>query len=119
MLYLDPESVDLSRLGEPPHQGVGGRDPREATRPMARSSQKQSSAACADWPHGCHSGTNLCWKNSRRRKSALVNRQLSLASSEDNVWAGSRKIGQGVFSDYGRLLAEEKFDGIEELTRKL
>ena len=32
MLYLDPDSVDLSRLGAPPHQGVGGRDPREATR---------------------------------------------------------------------------------------
>jgi creatinine amidohydrolase len=32
MLYLDPESVDLKELGEPPHRGVGGRDPREATR---------------------------------------------------------------------------------------
>ncbi|HOP76948.1 MAG TPA: creatininase family protein, partial [Thermogutta sp.] len=29
MMYLDPPTVDLSRLGEPPHQGVGGRDPKQ------------------------------------------------------------------------------------------
>ena len=41
-------------------------------------------------------------------EGALVNRQLSLASSEDNVWAAWRNIGQGVFSDYGRLLADRE-----------
>ena len=29
MMHIDPASVDLTLLGDPPHQGVGGRDPKE------------------------------------------------------------------------------------------
>jgi creatinine amidohydrolase/Fe(II)-dependent formamide hydrolase-like protein len=31
MMHLFPVTVDLSRLGEPPYQGVGGRDPRQSS----------------------------------------------------------------------------------------
>jgi creatinine amidohydrolase len=119
MLYLDPESVDRSRLGEPPHQGVGGRDPREATRAdgekLAETIVSRLCRLAARMPQW----DQPVLEKFMAAEGALVNRQLSLASSENNVWAGWRKIGQGVFSDYGRLLAEEKFDEIEKLTGKL
>ena len=31
MMHLFPDTVDLSRLGKPPYQGVGGRDPKESS----------------------------------------------------------------------------------------
>jgi creatinine amidohydrolase len=31
MMHLYPDTVDLSRLGDPPHKGVGGRDPKESS----------------------------------------------------------------------------------------
>ena len=48
-----------------------------------------------------------------------MNRQLALAVSEKTIWTAWRNIGQGVFFDYGRLLAEEKFEDIVALTGKL
>ena len=52
-------------------------------------------------------------------EAALVNRQLSLAASSGEPGPPWRQIGQGVFSEYGGLLADERFDEIAELTRKL
>ena len=119
MFYLDADSVDLSRLGKPPHKGVGGRDPREATRAdgeklaetiigrLARLSQQMPK-----WDEG-----------TRHRfieaEAALVNRQLSLAATEKLVWTPWRNIGKGVFSDYGRLLVEQRFEDIVALVDKL
>lgn len=54
----------------------------------------------------------------RRRFFDLV-AGTGLAASEKNVWAGWRNVGRGVISDYGRLLAEEQFAKIVELTDKL
>ena len=119
MLYLDPESVDLTQLGNPPHQGVGGRDPREATRAdgekLAETIISRLARLAQRMPK---------WDPSTRDKfieaeAALVNRQLALAASEKLVWAGWRSIANGAFADYGRLLAEEKFAEIVHLTRTL
>ena len=119
MLYLDPESVDLTQLGNPPHQGVGGRDPREATRAdgekLAETIISRLARLAQRMPK---------WDPSTRDKfieaeAALVNRQLALAASEKRVWASWRNIGNGGFADYGRLLAEEKFAEIVHLTRTL
>jgi creatinine amidohydrolase len=119
MMYLDPANVDLSRLGDPPHQGVGGRDPREATRAdgeiLAETIIGRLSRLAKRMPE---------WDPSVLEKftaaeGALVNRQLSLAAAQNNVWAAWRNIGQGAFSDYGRLLADEKFDEIAGLTSQL
>jgi len=119
MLYLDPDSVDLSRLGQPPHKGVGGRDPREATRAdgqkLAETIIARLARLASQMPR---------WDAATRQRfveaeAALVNRQLALAASEKAVWAGWRNIGKGAFSDYGRLLADQKFEEIVELTRQL
>ncbi len=57
MMYLYPESVDLSRLGEPPHQGVGGRDPREVRRPTASRSRGDHQSAGRPCPADAHLGS--------------------------------------------------------------
>ena len=49
------------------------------------------------------------------RRWALILLVLILAA----IWAGWRNIGKGVFSDCGRLLTDEKFEEIVELTRRL
>jgi creatinine amidohydrolase len=119
MLYLDPGSVDLSRLGDPPHRGVGGRDPRDATRAdgerLALTIVERLAALGARMPR---------WDAAVLRRfidaeAALVDRQMSLAASEKVVWAGWRNIGKGAFSAYGGLLAAEKFEEIVALTGKL
>jgi creatinine amidohydrolase len=119
MLYLDPESVDVSRLGQPPHQGVGGRDPREATRAagekLAETIIDRLARLATQMPK---------WDGPTRERfieaeAALVNRQFALAAEEKKAWAGWRNVGKGVFSDYGRLLVEQKFDEILQLIPKL
>lgn len=119
MMYLDPQSVDLAQLGEPPHQGVGGRDPREATRAdgqrLAETIVGRLARLAQRMP---------VWDRGQREEfveaeAALVKRQLSLAASEKAVWAAWRNIGKGAFADYGRLLVEEKFAEIASLTQTL
>ncbi len=119
MLYLDPDSVDLGRLGKPPHQGVGGRDPRQATRAdgerLAETIISRLARLAQQMPR---------WDAATRQRfiaaeAALVNRQLALAAQEKVIWTAWRNIGKGVFSDYGRLLVEEKFEQIAELTKAL
>ncbi len=119
MMYLDPESVDLTRLGEPPHRGVGGRDPREATREDGEKLAKTIITRLARLAQRMPQWDETTRQQFIAAEAALVNRQLSLAASEKNVWAGWRNVGRGVISDYGRLLAEEQFAKIVELTDKL
>jgi len=52
-------------------------------------------------------------------EAALVNRQLALAAQEKVIWSAWRNIGNGVFNDYGRLLVDQQFEAIVQLTEKL
>jgi creatinine amidohydrolase len=119
MLYLDPDSVDLSRLGQPPHRGVGGRDPREATRAdgekLAETIIKRLAQLAVKMPK---------WDKAMlarfiEAEAALVNRQMALSAPPAAIWSGWRNMGAGAFSGYGRLLADEKFEDIIELTKQL
>jgi len=119
MLYLDPESVDLSRLGEAPHQGVGGRDPKQATRAdgekLAETIIGRLARLAQQMPR---------WDAATRQRfveaeAALVNRQLALAAQEKVIWTAWRNLGKGVFSEYGRLLVEQQFEAIIQLTAQL
>ena len=119
MLYLDPQSVDISRLGEPPHKGVGGRDPREATRADGERLAETIVSRLARL-----AGRMPKWDRGTIRRfveaeAALVNRQLELAASEKVVWAGWRNIGKAAIAGYGKLLSEEKFEEIVAATREL
>jgi len=117
MLHLDRESVDLGRLGNPPHRGVHGRDPREATaadgKRLAEAIIGRLARLAAAMP---------TWDAAVRARfveaeAALVSRQMSLAASEKVLWAAWRNIG--AFSGYGGLLADGKFEEIEALAAKL
>jgi creatinine amidohydrolase len=119
MRYLDPESVDLTQLGNPPHQGVGGRDPREATRADGEKLAETIIGRLARLAQRMPMWDRATLDNFVEAEAALVNRQLALAASEKHIWAGWRNIGKGAFADYGRLLAEEKFAAIASLTREL
>jgi creatinine amidohydrolase len=119
MLYLDPETVDLARLGKPPHQGVGGRDPREATRGDGEKLAETIIGRLAKLAQRMPQWDQATLQRFIEAEAALVNRQLALAASEKQIWAGWRNIGKEAFSDYGRLLADEKFEEIVALTKRL
>jgi hypothetical protein len=119
MLYLDPDSVDLAQLGAPPHQGVGGRDPREATRADGERLAETIIGRLARLAQRMPNWDRATLDKFIDAEAALVNRQLALAASEKVIWAGWRNIGKGTFADYGRLLAEEKFGEIAGLTQAL
>lgn len=120
MMDMDPERVDLSRLGDEPHKGVYGRDPKKyATREdgekLANTIIVRLAALAMKMP---------LWDAETRRRfveaeSALVNRQLDLLGETQKAWTAWRNIPNGVFADYGKLLAEEKFEEIVELVKEL
>ncbi len=120
MMYLDPPTVDLAQLGEAPHQGVGGRDPKKHATPddgekLAKTIIGRLAALAQGMPD---------WDAATRGRfidaeAALVNRQMVLAATEGTTWAAWRNIPKGVFSDYGRLLVERRFDDILALVDRL
>lgn len=44
---------------------------------------------------------------------------MTLAGQEKTAWAGWRNMGKGVLRDYGRLLAEGRFEDIAAGVDKL
>ena len=119
MLYLDPDSVDLSRLGQPPHRGVGGRDPREATRADGQRLAETIIDRLARLARAMPGWDGATLARFIDAEAALVHRQMTLSAPPGAVWTGWRNIGQGACADYGRLLAEEQFEQIVEQTRQL
>lgn len=119
MLYLDPDSVDLSRLAQPPHRGVGGRDPREATRADGEKIAETIIGRLAQLAEQMPNWDRKTLDRFIEAEAALVNRQLALSAPPEAIWNGWRKIGQGVLSDYGRLLVEGKFEDIVAQTQQL
>jgi creatinine amidohydrolase len=119
MLYLDPDSVDLSRLAQPPHRGVGGRDPREATRADGEKIAEAIIGRLAQLAEQMPNWDRKTLDRFIEAEAALVNRQLALSAPPEAIWNGWRKIGQGVLSDYGRLLVEGKFEDIVAQTQQL
>ncbi|MCL5270146.1 MAG: creatininase family protein [bacterium] len=121
MMHLYPGSVDLSRLGEAPHQGVGGRDPklyataadgkRLADRIVERLARL--AARMPQWD-----GATL--DRFIAAEGALVDRQIRLAAETGKAWEGWRKIGDGkTITPYGQALAEERFEEIAQIAANL
>ena len=119
MLYLDPTSVDLSRLATPPHQGVGGRDPLEATVDDGKLLAETIIGRLARLATRMPQWDRTTLDRFVAAEAALVNRQIGRASENRQSWAAWQHIGEGVFNDYGRMLADEQFEAIVELTEKL
>ncbi|MCC7495165.1 MAG: creatininase family protein [Fimbriimonadaceae bacterium] len=110
MLELDPTCVDLSTLGEPPHRGVGGRDPREATAAdgarlveVIVSRLARLAAAMPTWDRA------TCWRFAAA-EAAMVARQRELAVECGQTWAAWRQIHQGSWDAYPDALVDGRFE---------
>jgi creatinine amidohydrolase len=120
MMYLNPPSVDVSRLGTEPHQGVGGRDPKQFA--SQADGQKLAEtiitrlARLAEIMPKWNQGT---LERFIQAESALVKHQMTLAGQNDQIWTAWRNIGKGVFNPYGQYLVEEKFEEIVNLVNQL
>jgi creatinine amidohydrolase len=120
MMYLDPPSVDLSRLGSEPHKGVGGRDPKQfATEADGKKIAETIIGRLANLARQMPTWDKATVARFADAESALVERQMTLAGQEKSVWAGWRNLGKGVLHDYARLLVERQFDGIAAIAEKL
>ena len=118
MMHLYPDTVDLSRLGEPPHQGVGGRDPRESSAEDGRMMTDTIVSRLAALARNMPTWDEKTLERFIDAEAALVARQLSAPGGKGNLWAAWRNIGK-TMRDYGRQLAEERFEQIKASVAKL
>lgn len=120
MMHLEPDTVDLSLLGEEPHKGVFGRDPKRFAskddgQRLAQTIIKRLAALAAQMPQ---------WDRATlhrfiQAESALVDRQIQLAGEEGKPWAAWRHIGDGVLKDYAQCLVERRFEAIVDMAKTL
>ena len=120
MMHLFPDTVDMGELGDEPHRGVGGRDPKKF-------------ANAADGKRFCDAIVKRLamlaeampkWNKGEldrfiKAEDALVDRQLRLAGESGNVWAAWRHVPNGYFKEYPEYLTSGKFDKIEKLVQGL
>ena len=118
MMHLFPDTVALGRLGKPPYQGVGGRDPKESSaedgRRMAETIVSRLATLARRMP---------AWKQDTLDRfvdaeAALVARQLSAPRGNKQIWTAWRNVAT-VMRDYGTCLVEERFDEIKAAVAKL
>lgn len=118
MTHLYPGSVDLSLLGEPPHKGVGGRDPREATAKDGKLLTETIVSRLAVLARNMPTWDNKKLDAFVEAEAALVARQISAPRGKGNIWTAWRNIGTAM-RDYGKLLSEERFNEVKALADKL
>ncbi|MEN6575033.1 MAG: creatininase family protein [Phycisphaerales bacterium] len=117
MMHLFPDTVDLSRLGSPPYQGVGGRDPKESSAEDGRTMTETIVSRLATLAQKMPTWSHETLDRFVEAEAALVARQLTAPRGKDAVWTAWRNVG--VMRDYGRLLAEERFDEIKDAIARL
>ena len=120
MMHLYPEAVNLDALGDPPHRGVGGRDPKEFAN--AEDGKRFADAIIGRLAHLARSMPT--WDQTIldgfiAAEQALVNRQMTLAGQSGQAWTAWRSIGGGGFKQYAALLVKGRFEEIIALTREL
>lgn len=120
MMHLFPEHVHMDRLGQAPHQGVGGRDPKLYATPedgkrLADCIVERLARLAADMPH---------WD--RESLYGFIRAELALvqiwwecardARDVGDLFTGWNRLFQGVFDDYPAALVERRFKDIETMT---
>jgi len=118
MLHLFPGTVDLARLGEPPHQGVGGRDPRRASAEDGRLITEIIVARLATLAQKMPTWNTEVLDRFVDAEATLVARQLSAPRGKNAIWTAWRNVATSM-RDYGKLLAEERFDEIKASVSRL
>jgi creatinine amidohydrolase len=120
MMYLEPKSVKLDELGEEPHQGVGGRDPKKYANP--KDGKRLANAIVARLT--ALAGQMPAWDEQTIRRfadaeNALVERQFALARETGCIWTAWRDLDKGVLAPYPELLVTRRFEEIIRLVEKL
>jgi hypothetical protein len=119
MMHLYPETVDLARLGDPPYQGVGGRDPKESSAKDGKMITEKITSRLATLTKNMPKWDNKTLQQFIEAESALVTTQLTKAKgSPKNIWAAWRNLAKEL-RDYGKNLAEQNFQAIKTAALKL
>ncbi len=123
MMHLFPESVQLDRLGEAPHQGVGGRDPKRhanagAGRELCDCIISRLATLARRMP-AWDETTRTAFVRAEAEIVALWQRHARDARDVVGLFAGWGAVYQGAFDDYSRALTEERFDDIAALAAGL
>jgi len=118
MMHLYPDTVDLSRLGEPPHKGVGGRDPRQSSAKDGQTITETIVSRLATLAKKMPVWDNPTLDRFIDAEAALVAKQLSASRGRDNIWAAWRNVAAAM-RDYGSDLAEGRFEQIKTAVEKL
>jgi creatinine amidohydrolase len=113
MMHLYPDTVDLSRLDEPPHRGVAGRDPKtEASAEDGRLLTDTIVSRLALLAEKMPTWDDKALERFVAAEAALVAKQISAPKGKSNIWAAWRNIAS-VMRDYGKNVAEERFEEIK------
>ena len=112
MMHMYPDTMDLSRLGDPPHQGVGGRDPREASAEDGRIITEMIVSRLATLAQNMPSWDDKTLDRFIDSEATLVAKQLSAPRGKDAIWTAWRNIGSAM-RNYGKQLAEGRFEDIK------
>ncbi|MDC7235871.1 MAG: creatininase family protein [Spirochaetales bacterium] len=120
MMDLYPDTVDLNRLGEEPHRGVGGKDPKK----YANTRDGESLNRLITDRLARLAERMPLWSEKQLEayicgEQAVLRRQLLLAKKYDTPWGGWRHMNAGFLNDYPRCLVEEDFQGLESLACKM
>ncbi|MDI6451030.1 creatininase family protein [Anaerobaca lacustris] len=119
MMHLYPDTVRLSRLGDPPHRGVHGRDPKsqasaEDGRVLTETIVSRLATLARKMPTWDYETLDRFVDT----EAALVARQLTAPRGKAPIWAAWSNVGTAM-RDYGRLLAEERFEEIKACVARL
>jgi creatinine amidohydrolase len=120
MMHLYPDTVDLSRLGDPPYRGVGGRDPKESSAEDGRRLTEAIVSRLARLAQKMPTWDYEALDRFVEAEAALVARQLAAPRGKGKgaIWTAWRNVAD-VMRDYGEHLAEGRFDAIKAATAKL
>jgi creatinine amidohydrolase len=119
MMHLYPGTVDLSQLGEPPHKGVGGRDPKkEASAEDGRLIAETIVSRLAVLAQKMPTWDYKTLDSFIDAEATLVAKQLSAPRGKDAIWTAWRNIGRAM-RDYGKQLAEGRFGEIKTSVAEL
>ncbi len=118
MMHLFPDTVDLARLGTPPYQGVGGRDPKESSAEDGRKITEKIVARLALLAQKMPAWSFETLDRFVDAEAALVAKQLSAPRGKKQLWTAWRNMAT-VMRDYGTHLIEERFDEIKAAVAKL
>ena len=112
MMHLYPDTVDLSRLGDPPYRGVHGRDPKEASAADGERLTETIVSRLATLAGRMPAWDHATLDRFIDAEAALVARQLAAPRGKGPIWKAWQNAPR-VMRDYGKYLADEEFEGIK------